>query len=90
MPSSETSVHICQAFDGMSLRIVVLITKDYDDGIFVDYLMTLSVIGGLTARVRFPVVQDFSIRGPDRLWRLPILLSNGYWGYFPGGKAVGA
>jgi hypothetical protein len=27
---------------------------------------------------------------PDRLWGLPSLLSNGYWGSFFGGKAVGA
>jgi hypothetical protein len=30
-----------------------------------------------------------SPKRPDRLWR-PTHLSNGYWGYFPGGKAAGA
>jgi hypothetical protein len=27
---------------------------------------------------------------PDRLWDTPNLLSNGFWGSFPGGKAAGA
>jgi hypothetical protein len=43
IPSSETPVNIYQILDVTSLKIVVLITKDHD-GIFVGYLMTISVI----------------------------------------------
>jgi hypothetical protein len=32
----------------------------------------------------------FSSRRPDRLWRPPSFLYNGYWGLFPLGKAAGA
>jgi hypothetical protein len=31
-----------------------------------------------------------SPRRPDRPWGSPNLLYNGYWGFFPGGKAAGA
>jgi hypothetical protein len=31
----------------------------------------------------------FSSRRPDRLWGLPNLVSNGYWGLFPGVKRPG-
>jgi hypothetical protein len=39
--------------------------------------------------VRVPVGSRFfsSPCRPDRLWDPPNLLSNGYWGSFPGGKA---
>jgi hypothetical protein len=42
--------------------------------------------------VRVPVGSRIfsSPRHPDRLWGPPSLLSNGYGGSFPGGKAAGA
>jgi hypothetical protein len=42
--------------------------------------------------VRVPVGSRFlsSPRRPDRLWGQHTLLSNGYRGSFPGGKAAGA
>jgi hypothetical protein len=42
--------------------------------------------------VRIPVGSRIfsSPRHPDRLWNLPNLPSNGYWGCFPGGEVAGA
>jgi hypothetical protein len=45
---------------------------------------------GVGVRVLVGSTIFISLYRPDQLWGPPSLSSNGYWGSFPGDKAVGA
>jgi hypothetical protein len=78
-------VHTFHAAD-FSILPICLGSWDSTVGIATGYRLNDRVVG-----VRLPVgARIFSSpRRPDRFWSPPSLLSNGYRGSFPGGKAAG-
>jgi hypothetical protein len=73
-------------FDILFFVFYLMMSRDSVVGIAISYGLDGRGVG-----VRVPVGSRIfsSPRRPDRLWGSPNLLSNGYRGSFPGGKAAG-
>jgi hypothetical protein len=78
---------VLSSLDGQIKISVHTVCRDSSVGIATGY-----GLDGRGVRVRVPVGARLfsSPRRADRFWGLPSLLSNGYRGSFPGGKAAGA
>jgi hypothetical protein len=85
---AELSEADCQA---VSLPVADVVTCTVNIYVFYCSCDEGSSVGIVTSRDRFPAgVKDLSLiqHLPDRLWGPTSILSNGYRGLFPGGKAV--
>jgi hypothetical protein len=100
-PSGKRSIMLSQATELADLRISIFMKLEASSEIMFIMLIIIqdSVVGIVTSYglddqevgVRIPIGSRMfsSPYRPDRLWGPPNLLSNGYGGLFPGGKAAG-